>query len=187
MRTTPAVPRRPGRQSPAPGRAARGARPGQGRRHLGRTAPGGGRPLHPRGGSQAGSAGTARRHRRRVPARLLAPRLPPAARGGGPGAHQRRGVPGRGRAADAHGHRQRALRRSDHGRPLPVSEIGGEGRAQVHHPGPGHAAPARRPERHLARALSGPRRVLGGRRRPPIARRSDTSPPPGARISSSTT
>ena len=77
----------------------------------------GGGSLHPRVGDPAGSAGTARRHRRRVPARLLAPRFSRRLDGVGL-APSRRGLPGRGRAAHPHGYRSGALCRSDHGGPL---------------------------------------------------------------------
>ena len=134
-----------------------------------RRAPSGGGPLDPRRRGQAGVARPSRRHRRRIPARFLAPRLSPPARGRGPGAGHGPEVPGRGRAADAGGRRRDSLRGADHGGALPLPGVGDDGRAQAHHPGARHAAPARRARRDLARALSGPGAVLE-RRRPRVPR-----------------
>ena len=81
-----------------------------------------------------------------------------------------------------------SLCRSDHGGSSPVPEIGGEGRAQVHHPGAGDAAIcAAAGARSRASTIRDLAAFWAGRRGRLSARRSGRSPPPGARICSSTT
>ena len=71
----------------------------------------------------------------------------------------------RGRAADADGHGPGALRRPDHDADdFRFLRSIAAAMPKLCHPGAGDAAPPRRAERDLARALSGPRHVLGRRR-----------------------
>ena len=118
---------------------------------------------------EAGSDRPAGRHRRRVQPRLVAPRLPLAARrrraAREPGAEVRRH---RGAAADSDGHRQAALLEADHGRRFPLPEAGDDEDREVHDPFAVDAAPARRARRNIARRLPRHGRVLGrrGRRLP---------------------
>ena len=120
----------------------------------------------PRSGRETGGDRPRSGHRRRVPPRLVAPRLPLRLRRHRSQGLHRAQVPGRRRdSAHADGHRPDPRDPPEHGRPLRVPEVGGDEDGEVHHPVAVDGAPARRHEGDPEGDLPRPGRVLGRPRR----------------------